>query len=68
MLSINFNKWTSFAKVLIHQVIPFEEKRFLSLCCIVKNTEWNGIILPLKIEDKYTRIILSLILMDLVVF
>ena len=39
-------------KPIIHQselrtytkVVPFKEKKILSLCCIVKNTEWNGII------------------------
>ena len=39
-------------KPLIHQselgtyskVVPFQEKKFLSLCSIVKTTEWNGLI------------------------
>ena len=39
-------------KPLIHQselrtytkVVPFQEKKFLSLCSIVKTTEWNEII------------------------
>jgi hypothetical protein len=30
---------------------PFKRKKFLSLCCIVTNTEWNGII-KLIIEVK----------------
>ena len=39
-------------KPLIHQselgtytkVVPFQVKKFLSLCSIVKTTEWNGLI------------------------
>jgi len=39
-------------KPLIHKselrtytkVVPFQEKKFLSLCSIVKTTEWNGLI------------------------
>jgi hypothetical protein len=34
-------------KPLIHQsekIVPFKEKKFLSLCSIVKTTEWNRII------------------------
>ena len=46
---------------------PFKRKKFLSLCCIVTNTEWNGII-KLIIEVKCIRIILSPNLIDLVVF
>jgi hypothetical protein len=46
---------------------PIRSKKFLSLCCIVTNTEWNGII-KLIIEAKYIRIILSPHLIDLVVF
>jgi hypothetical protein len=38
------------------KVVPFN-KKFLSLCCIVNNTEWNGII-KLIIEVKCIRIIL----------
>ena len=26
------------------KVVPFQEKKFLSLCSIVKTTEWNGLI------------------------
>jgi hypothetical protein len=26
------------------KVVPFQEKKFLSLCSIVKTTEWNGMI------------------------
>ena len=26
------------------KVVPFQEKSFLSLCSIVKTTEWNGVI------------------------
>ena len=51
----------------IYKVVPFKEKKFLSLCCIVTNTEWNGII-KLIIEVKCKRIILSPNLIDLVVF
>ena len=48
----NYNSSFLGVKPLIHQselrtytnVIPFKEKKFPSLCCIVKNTEWNGII------------------------
>jgi hypothetical protein len=65
--------------ILIHQselrtytkVVPFQEKKYLTLCstfCIVKTTEWNGLILKLIIEVKYIGIILSPDLMDLVVF
>ena len=46
---------------------PFSRKKFLSLCSIVTNTEWNGII-KLIIEVKCIRIILSPNLIDLVVF
>jgi hypothetical protein len=38
------------------KVVPFK-KKFLSLCCIVTNTEWNGII-KFIIEVKCIRIIL----------
>ena len=49
-------------------IVPFiERKKFLSLCCFVTNTEWNGII-KLIIEVKCIRIILSPNLIDLVVF
>ena len=48
------------------KVVPFK-KKFLSLCCIVTNTEWNGII-KLIIEVKCIRIMLSPNLIDLVVF
>ena len=51
----------------IYKSSPFERKQFLSLCCIVTNTEWNGII-KLIIEVKCIRIILSPNLIDLVVF
>ena len=44
-----------------------QKKKFLSLCCIVTNTEWNGII-KLIIEVKCIRIILSPNLIDLIVF
>ena len=50
-------KWTIFqlyhgVKSLIHQselrrytkIVPFQEKKFLSLSSIVKTTEWNGLI------------------------
>ena len=47
-------------------IVPFK-KKFLSLCCIVTNTEWNGII-KLIIEVKCIRIILSPHLIDLIVF
>ena len=46
---------------------PFKRRMFLSLCCIVTNTEWNGLI-KLIIEVKCIRIILSPNLIDLVVF
>jgi hypothetical protein len=42
-------------KPLIHQselrtkVVPFKEKKSLSLCSIAKTIEWNGII---KIDNK----------------
>ena len=50
----------------IYKVVPLK-KNFLSLCCIVTNTEWNGII-KLIIEVKCIRIILSPNLIDLIVF
>jgi hypothetical protein len=31
-------------KPLIHESSPFSRKQFLSLCSIVKTTEWNGLI------------------------
>ena len=31
-------------KPLIHESSPFSRKKFLSLCSIVKTTEWNGMI------------------------
>ena len=46
---------------------PIRAKKFLSLCCIVTNTEWNGII-KLIIEARCIKIILSPNLIDLVVF
>jgi hypothetical protein len=46
---------------------PIRSKKFLSLCCIVTNTEWNGII-NLIIEVKCIRIILSPNLIDVIVF
>ena len=51
----------------IYKSSPFLRKKFLSLCCIVTNTEWNGMI-KLIIEVKCIRIILSPNLIDLVVF
>jgi hypothetical protein len=43
------------------------KKKFFSLCCIVTNTEWNGII-KLTFEVKCIRIILSPNLIDLAHF
>ena len=51
----------------IYKSSPFKRKKFLSLCCIVTNTECNGII-KLIIEVKCIRIILSPNLIELVVF
>ena len=36
-------------KPLIHESSPFSRKKFLSLCSIVKTTEWNGLI---KIDNR----------------
>jgi hypothetical protein len=49
------------------RIIDAKKKKFLSLCCIVTNIEWNGII-KLIIEVKCIRIILSPNLIDLIVF
>jgi hypothetical protein len=51
----------------IYKSSPFQRKKFLSLCCILTNTEWNGII-NFIIEVKCISIILSPDLIDLVVF
>ena len=54
-------------KPVIQPIRAKNRKKFLSLCCIVTNTEWNGII-KLIIEVKCIRIILSPNLIDIVVF
>ena len=65
----DFNQWSFTGVKPVIQPIRAKNirKKFLSLCCIVTNTEWNGII-KLIIEVKCIRIILSPNLIDLVVF